>query len=315
MRLLQLHQKNACKIIGKISKKRDSDQFLHILEEIQIKGVEKSKIIIIKLGGSLITDKSIPFSVNQEILDRISMELKKYSEQSSNSIIVVHGGGSFGHPLAHKYALHKGYSVAISNQIEGLLKTHYEMIEMNQLVVNTFFSHQLKAYSVPPSVVFLEHQGHLKFSGKSLLEELMKWQVIPVLFGDIQFTTSHNFKILSGDTIIQRLCEEFGAERIQKAIFTFDQDGILEKSGESQQFRVIPSLTASQLRNFDSFNINEQSAGKFDVTGSMKGKIEKILKIVDLDIIVKIINGKRPNCLLNTLFDREKLSTTIKKGE
>ncbi len=56
-------------------------------------------LILIKLGGSVLTDKSIPFSFDQETTKRLSREIKV----SEEDIVVVHGGGSFGHPCLFSY--------------------------------------------------------------------------------------------------------------------------------------------------------------------------------------------------------------------
>ncbi|MFI5416812.1 MAG: gamma-glutamyl kinase, partial [Nitrososphaerales archaeon] len=50
-------------------------------------------MILIKLGGSIITNKEKPLSPRISTIDKISKQLKKIHEP----IILVHGGGSFGH--------------------------------------------------------------------------------------------------------------------------------------------------------------------------------------------------------------------------
>ena len=59
-------------------------------------------IIILKFGGSVITDKKseIP-KVNHKVLDRICNILK----DKERNMIIVHGAGSYGHPIAKRYAL------------------------------------------------------------------------------------------------------------------------------------------------------------------------------------------------------------------
>ena len=50
-------------------------------------------MILIKLGGSIITNKKKPLSPRKKSIDKIVRALKKIDEP----IIVVHGGGSYGH--------------------------------------------------------------------------------------------------------------------------------------------------------------------------------------------------------------------------
>ena len=62
-------------------------------------------MFIVKLGGSVITDKSRENSFKQEIANRLSREIKNANKKS----IIIHGAGSFGHILAKKYNLDQGF--------------------------------------------------------------------------------------------------------------------------------------------------------------------------------------------------------------
>ncbi|MGH2668251.1 MAG: isopentenyl phosphate kinase, partial [bacterium] len=53
---------------------------------------------IVKLGGSVITHKSGEPRVREEALARLSREVA----DAGRDIVVVHGAGSFGHPLARE---------------------------------------------------------------------------------------------------------------------------------------------------------------------------------------------------------------------
>src|SRR3990170_1491595 len=59
-------------------------------------------MLLIKLGGSIITNKEKPLSPRRRTIDRIIHRLKKVDE----SIVVVHGGGSYGHYWSVKYDMH-----------------------------------------------------------------------------------------------------------------------------------------------------------------------------------------------------------------
>jgi isopentenyl phosphate kinase len=61
-------------------------------------------MFILKLGGSIITDKTKECTFKQEIVNKLAKEIKKAKKE----IIIVHGAGSYGHILAEKYQLNKG---------------------------------------------------------------------------------------------------------------------------------------------------------------------------------------------------------------
>ena len=62
--------------------------------------------IILKIGGSAITDKAEEAQPKTDIINRLAEEIKR---ADLDNLIVVHGGGSFGHPTAAKYGIKDGY--------------------------------------------------------------------------------------------------------------------------------------------------------------------------------------------------------------
>jgi len=58
-------------------------------------------------------------------------------------LIVVHGGGSFGHPVAKQYGINEGYKD--SSQIIGFSKTHQAMTVLNNLVVDSLINQDIPA--------------------------------------------------------------------------------------------------------------------------------------------------------------------------
>ena len=60
-------------------------------------------MIILKIGGSILTNKdSIESEVDSESLKRIALEIKSSLDNSFKELIIVHGAGSFGHPMQLK---------------------------------------------------------------------------------------------------------------------------------------------------------------------------------------------------------------------
>ena len=72
---------------------------------------------IIKLGGSVITDKTKENCYKKEIVDNLVKEIKKANKKT----IIVHGAGSFGHIIADKYNLNEGHRS--SDQLLGFSLT------------------------------------------------------------------------------------------------------------------------------------------------------------------------------------------------
>ena len=59
-------------------------------------------MILIKLGGSIVTNKERPQSARRKTIDSILKQIKKIDEPK----ILVHGGGSYGHYWSVRYGMH-----------------------------------------------------------------------------------------------------------------------------------------------------------------------------------------------------------------
>ena len=102
---------------------------------------------ILKLGGSVITDKSKKYSFKKEVVNRLSAEIKKANKE----LIIVHGAGSFGHILAKEYDLNSGYKN--DKQLQGFSLTHAMVQKLNTMVLDSLHEHGIAAVSIPPHAV------------------------------------------------------------------------------------------------------------------------------------------------------------------
>ena len=83
--------------------------------------------VILKLGGSVITDKAADQGIVREAdLLRIAKEVSEYR----GKMIIVHGAGSFGHTYAKKYGLDMGFDP------EGVIITHESVKKLASRVVD-----------------------------------------------------------------------------------------------------------------------------------------------------------------------------------
>jgi len=75
-------------------------------------------MLIIKLGGSVITDKTKENTFKKDLMDKLAEKIKTADKE----LILIHGAGSFGHILAKKYDLNQGYKN--DDQLHGFSLTH-----------------------------------------------------------------------------------------------------------------------------------------------------------------------------------------------
>jgi len=241
-------------------------------------------MILIKLGGSIISDKEKPFSFNVQIVKNIAREIKKF--YPSKEFIIVHGGGSFGHPLAKKYGIRDGINGMDIKKMQGISYTHEAMLDLNKMIINIFLEEELPAFSISPSSIFIINNGNIVYGEIKVLKELLKRKFIPVLFGDVAVSEDKGMDILSGDQIMAYLANEMAVE---KAIFLMDVDGIYDGN---------PREGAKLIEEINEDVKIDAVQGKFDVTGGIKNKLEEALK---MDCMVYFINGMKKGNLTKAI--------------
>ena len=226
-------------------------------------------IAILKLGGSILSDKNIPYSIKWDNLERIAMEIKNaldyYKSQDRDiKLIIVHGGGSFGHPVAKKYLKVENNKKVFINMEKGFWDIQKAMRRFNNIVIDTLQSYDIPAVSIQPSS-FVVFGDNLIFN-TSAIKEMLKRNLVPTIHGDITVDDKNGYKIISGDDIVPYLANELKADLI---LYATDVDGVL--------------INNKPIKRIDKDNIDEilgylSGSNSIDVTGGMRYKIEMIRK-------------------------------------
>lgn len=237
-------------------------------------------MIIIKAGGSAITDKSVPLSVKKDMVETLARALKGQDEK----IIVCHGGGSFGHPLALEYGIIG--KVASDAQLSGIPKIHVAMRMLSNFVCDSLSDGGCRPFSVQTSSVITSTKGRISTFDTTVLQELLERGFIPVIYGDAVIDHEYGFAIMSGDQIMQAIAERLDVTR---AIFLTDIDGIYTADPKkSDAAELIRETTLAGLRDIDAGTTG-------DITGGMKGKIREIARFEGLcdEVIVCNISSEK----------------------
>lgn len=254
-------------------------------------------LVIIKLGGSIITDKKATKPVfRKSVVKRICGEIFKAQKQANISLILVHGAGSFGHPYAKKYRLNEGYFGKESSL--GISLTKKFVLELNLRVVNEMISSGLNAVLVESSAVAITSNGKIETFNQNPIEALLKQDIIPVLSGDVVTDSKKGVSILSGDQIAVYLASKLRAKTV---IFASDVDGIFDKNPKlHKDAKLIKEINNS---NYEAIVNTIQTHNTSDVTGEMKGKIMTIRENLS-GVPVIITNGLKPANIKHALLNR-----------
>jgi len=264
-----------------------------------------AKPIILKLGGSVITRKEKPSTVNLRAIRRLASEI---SSAEVARLVLVHGGGSFAHPLAKRYAIKEGYKNKASQAL-GFALTHQAMVALNKLVVDALIQNKLPAVAVSPSSCIITKSGRIQTMAEEPLKELLQTGFVPVLYGDAVVDSDLGFTILSGDQLIAYLAMRLNAQRI---IVGIDVDGLYTADPKTDpSARLVSHITLNKLKSMQQ---KIEEAKVTDVTGGMLGKIAELIPSLEKGITALIVNATKPKNIYKALKGEKVIGTLIEKG-
>ena len=246
-------------------------------------------MIIIKLGGSVITNKSKLNSLNTDNINRLASEIKKANKKA----IIIHGAGSFGHIHAKKYDLNNGFKD--TKQIMGFAETHVNVQKLNTKVIELLQRNCIPAVSISPhSIMKLDNHKPIKFD-YDIFKDCLKQGFMPVSFGDVVLDKTLGFSICSGDLLVQILSKNF---KIEKTVFVIDEDGLYSSNPKID--KKAKFIVSSTIEDLEKLSVSMDSHP--DVTKGMKGKIDTIKNIAEEGIDTYLLNGNKPGTLYKVLI-------------
>ena len=247
--------------------------------------------IIVKLGGSAITDKSVPYSYRAERVDSFAHQIQQFlkHDQGQHTLVLVHGSGSFGHTEAKKYQVKQGFTTDPT----GACITHHAAQSINLRVMESLTTIGLDVASIAPSSIMTAHDGTLEHVSWGSFERCLLNDITPVLYGDVIWDASKGCSIFSGERIMDFIVQ-FAQERdygVSKVIHVGAEQGVYDASGT-----VIPEITPDSVSSIPFGEVDGA-----DVTGGMRHKVMECLAMAKMGIEVSIIDGQSDRSLLDAL--------------
>jgi isopentenyl phosphate kinase len=237
-------------------------------------------VIVLKLGGSVVTEKSRDETVDGAALERAAESVAACDEP----IVLVHGGGSFGHPHAETWGASTTDGVG---DVDGVTAIHGAVATLNKFVLRALQEEGVPAVPVHPlSAAHRDADGDLTLpSGQvaTLLDE----GFVPVLHGDLVAHAGEGASVLSGDEIVTSLARSLDADRVGVCSTV---PGVLDADDD-----VVPEISS-----FDDVESVLGGSAATDVSGGMAGKVRELLalgapaSIFDLDALSAFLDGDQP---------------------
>ena len=226
-------------------------------------------ISVVKLGGSVITDKSVYRRFRLRKTQDIAANLRKTGDRMA----IVIGGGSFGHILSKRH----GIPGAITpDRIEAASAVHSDMLDLAARVGRVLSGSHFKPYIFSTSSMI--RNGTVDCTP---IGEYIRKGFTPLLFGDT-YISGGRIEIYSGDRIVLDISQNLKPDMVA---FLTDVDGIYtEDPKKNHDARIV----------YEVGNDEGIKATGEDATGGMRLKLDMLVRIRKYSRHVCVLNGNHP---------------------
>ncbi len=253
-----------------------------------------TELVLLKLGGSLITDKRQPYTPRLDRLRQLVAEIAAARRtHPALRLILGHGSGSFGHTAARQYGTRNGV-----HQLEdwkGFAEVWFQASALNRFVMDCLHAGGIPAVAFSPVSAVVASDGHIQAWNLTPLKAALANDLLPVVYGDVIVDEVRGGTILSTEDLFVHLAQELRPQRVLLA----GLEGAVWADFPQRRQRVETITPAS----FDEVRRGVGASQAVDVTGGMQSKVTQMLTLVQQvpDLTVQIFSGETPGYLQRAL--------------
>jgi len=265
-------------------------------------------LIVLKLGGSLLTNKSTPYKLREDVIKTVAVEIKECIDLGLiKNLVIVNGVGSFGHPPVLKYNLHKGFKN--KDQLISMSKTQQIVNEFRKTIAKTFLEEGIPINLMHASSMVVGNKMVIADHAFSPLKGFLSLGMVPLIGGDMMYDISMGFSVCGGDQLAVVLSRVLHAKHL---IFATDVPGVFDKDPKSEEdAQLIKEININEINQISS---NMDDTTKTDASGKMRGKLLSLASIKDQiqeGLEVAILSMNKKGILKNYLKGQERELTKI----
>ena len=262
-----------------------------------------TSVVFVKLGGSLITDKTEPFTARAEVIARLSREIAEHWDAHEGRIVLGHGSGSFGHVAAKRSGLldrHSDGSVT-----EGVSQTQQAAFALHRRVTDALRDAGIPVFSVAPSSAFVASGGEPADVQAEPVRRALDVGAVPVTFGDVVMDRDRGATICSTETVFRALIDGLESQGVttRRVLWIGDTEGVYDAHGETIA-RLSPDRATQLLDEVD-------APSGTDVTGGMRHRVRTARALARRGIPSLITNGREAGRLRRALRGKTVSGTQV----
>jgi isopentenyl phosphate kinase len=275
------------------------------------------ELIFLKLGGSLITDKTQPYTPRLDVIEDVALQISTALQTLPDLRLVIgHGSGSFGHVAASEYHTRDGFVPRASplihrerdkneeNYWKGFSEVWYQASALNRFVMKALNKTNVPSIALPPSANVIASDGKVSIWETTAIRMALAAGLVPVIYGDVTFDEIRGGTILSTEDLFGFLTPALSPERILLAGL---EAAVWEDfPARTRKFETITPQSFSAIRE------SVGQADGADVTGGMQAKVTQMLDLVhqNPELKIQIFSGAEPGNILRAITG-ETLGTWI----
>ena len=275
------------------------------------------ELVFLKLGGSLITDKTKPYTPRLDVMDDLALQIATALQTHPNLRLVLgHGAGSFGHVPASEYRTrdglppnptpltHRQRDATEDNYWKGFAEVWYQAEILNRHVMDALHKANVRAMTLPPSASVIASNGQVTVWDTTTIRMSLSAGIVPVIHGDVVFDEIRGGTILSTEDLFMHLTRALHPDRILLAG--------LEKAVWADFPTRTKKIDKITSQNYEEANASTGKADGADVTGGMKSKVKQMLELAKETSVesIQIFSGEGPGNIVQALSG-ESLGTLI----
>lgn len=268
-----------------------------------------TELVFLKLGGSLITDKTRPYTPRLDLLANLAAQIAAAQSVASLRLVLGHGSGSFGHTAAKMYKTREGLppsdpGMRVEDYWRGFAEVWYQASTLNRHVMDALHAAGVSALTFSPAASVTAGNGRVADWDLAGVRTALENGILPVVHGDVIFDHARGGTILSTEDLFEYLAQELRPQRILLA-------GL--EAGVWADFPVRTDLVARITpATFEGVRARLGGSHGADVTGGMDSKVRQMLNLAQRipGLTAQIFGAEAPNHLRRAL-NGENVGTLI----
>jgi isopentenyl phosphate kinase len=242
-------------------------------------------IVLVKLGGSLVTEKAREGTARTPVIRRLAAEIAGSLDGAKGPRLVLgHGSGSFGHAAASRAGLTRGRIAR--KRTEGIAHVQRRAADLNRLIVAALEEAGARPFTLAPSSFLTTTGGKVAEVFTDPLFLALELGLLPVVYGDVVMDRTHGAAIVSTEEMFVAISQEAARRRIRvaRAIWLGETDGLTDARG-----RTVALLSA---RGAARAARSASGASGVDVTGGIALRLATVARLARAGIPSHLVDGR-----------------------